>query len=119
MPQGPYELHEKWQDSGNALYHLDAHFNVNRGGVIRKKDAAYEPTAEDLSAIDYLCLEWDYGYEPGNPPPLYMCSTGFSQRPGPCEFWCGDERTCQPCPEHIAELARKHPMPSVVKAKTA
>src|SRR5688572_21390163 len=46
----------------------------------------------------------------------YSCANGFSQHPGPCEFWCGDERICPQCPAHIAELARKSPMPSVVEA---
>jgi hypothetical protein len=32
-------------------------------GIIRPKIAGTEPTEKQGHAIDYLCLEWDYGYE--------------------------------------------------------
>lgn len=61
MPQGPADLHHKWGDCSNALAQLGDRF-TNTAGVIRPKDGTI-PTDEDLSAINYLFLEWDFGYE--------------------------------------------------------
>ena len=66
MPQGPAELHEKWEDDGRAIQHLlDKGFRTSRGGVIYHPDGI-KPDDEARSAIDYLCLEWDYGYDNRN-----------------------------------------------------
>jgi len=63
MPQAPYELQKRWTDDSAALSHLAPNFTW-RGGMIRPRDG-YTPTQEDYSAIDYLILEWDYGFERG------------------------------------------------------
>jgi hypothetical protein len=34
-------------------------------GVFVRKHSSYEPTKEEWVAINYLCDEWDYGYEGG------------------------------------------------------
>lgn len=34
--------------------------------MIYPKDG-YAPTAEDMDAVTYLVLEWDYGYSPTKP----------------------------------------------------
>lgn len=62
MPQGPIELHEKWGDPSKALEALTANFIDDRG-VIRPRNGKL-PNEEECSAIDYLCMEWDFGYEP-------------------------------------------------------
>lgn len=62
MPSGPIELHEKWEHDGNAWDALKTRFIDDRG-IIRPKDGVV-PTEEEWSAINYLCFEWDYGYEP-------------------------------------------------------
>jgi len=64
MPQGPRELHEKWQDDGNALTHLlDRRGFRCRWGIILQPQG-HTNSDEDESAIAYLCMEWDYGYQP-------------------------------------------------------
>lgn len=62
MPQGPIELHDKWGGPVQALQHLEANFIDDRGVISPRNDR--EPTEEDFSAIDYLCMEWDFGYDP-------------------------------------------------------
>ena len=64
MPSGPPELHEKWGDDGVALRYLEErNFQVSRGGIIHGP-LTREGTEEERSAIEYLCAEWDYGYQP-------------------------------------------------------
>ena len=62
MPQGPVELHEKWGEPCKALEALNANF-WDDAGVIRPRRGD-TPTEEEWSAIDYLCMEWDFGYDP-------------------------------------------------------
>jgi hypothetical protein len=45
------------------MRHLSlAGFTFPKGGIIRAPEG-YTPTDDDYSAIDYLCQEWDYGWE--------------------------------------------------------
>lgn len=62
MPQAPQHLQDRWTDDGAAFEQLAGRFVVTRGGVIKPKTTTV-PTEADLSAIDYLILEWDYGYD--------------------------------------------------------
>jgi hypothetical protein len=61
MPQATKELRDQWEDDSVALAQLGTNFTI-RAGVIRAC-AGHEPSPDDFSAIDYLCQEWDYGYE--------------------------------------------------------
>ena len=66
MPQATRPLQEKWdhdnQMDAKAITHLkNAGFEM-KSGIIRAP-AGYTPTEDDYSAIDYLCQEWDYGWE--------------------------------------------------------
>jgi hypothetical protein len=63
MPQAPAMLSNMFEDDGHAWDFLRGHFSDDCG-VIRKNKSDYAPTRDQLHAIDYLCLEWDYGYEP-------------------------------------------------------
>lgn len=63
MPQASSELCDRWGDINTAFGQLRANFIQTRGGIIRPV-RGYTPTADDLSAIDYLIHEWDYGYDP-------------------------------------------------------
>ncbi|HSW91768.1 MAG TPA: hypothetical protein VLG09_03930 [Candidatus Saccharimonadales bacterium] len=66
MPQATRELQIAWdhdnQMDAKALTHLKKQGYSFKGGMIRAPDGA-DPTDEDYSAIDYLCQEWDYGWE--------------------------------------------------------
>lgn len=63
MPQGPPELHARFGDDSNAIQLLLSHnFTIDQQFIIRPPEG-YIPTDEDNDAIDYLVLEWDYGYE--------------------------------------------------------
>lgn len=61
MPQGPAHLHEKFGDVGPAWDVLKDNFHC-KAGMIYPKSSLHEPTKEEDEAIDYLCLEWDFGY---------------------------------------------------------
>lgn len=61
MPRASDYLRQKWGSHEQAYEQLRPNFTDDRG-VLRPK-AGYTPTAEDYSAIDYLCDEWDYGYK--------------------------------------------------------
>lgn len=60
MPQAPKELSDKWNES-TAFTQITENFKISRDGIIYPING-YSPTEEDYSAIDYLILEWDYGY---------------------------------------------------------
>lgn len=62
MPQGRPELHAFWKHDGNALTHIEPHYNIEHG-CITPKSADYQPTVMDLEAIEYLITEWDYCYD--------------------------------------------------------
>ena len=64
MPQAPDELRVRWGSDCAAFSQLGNRFDISRGGIITPRPLV-APSEADLSAIDYLCLEWDYGYEPG------------------------------------------------------
>jgi hypothetical protein len=57
MPQDLFD------DDGAAFQQLGQNFKTSRGGIIYPVDG-YTPTPLDLKAVDYLVLEWDYGYDP-------------------------------------------------------
>jgi hypothetical protein len=66
MPQATRELQEKWdhdkQMDAKAYDHLRSKdFQLSTGMIIAPP--GYTPTDEDYSAIDYLCQEWDYGWD--------------------------------------------------------
>ena len=66
MPQATRELQERWQHDdfmdAKAIEHLMPNFSLKSGWICRK-DIDYSPTADDVSAINYLCQEWDYYWE--------------------------------------------------------
>lgn len=66
MPQATRELQVAWDHDehmdSKALDHLKAAGFEFRSGTIRAP-AGYTPDGRDYSAIDYLCQEWDYGWE--------------------------------------------------------
>lgn len=62
MPQAPEYLRAMFEDDSDAWRHL-SNFYDDRG-LIRPKIAGTTPTDKQAHAIDYLILEWDYGYEP-------------------------------------------------------
>ena len=65
MPQAPEHMRAKWKDDATAAAFLKPNFN-QKGGVIYPRPN-YTPTAEDMDAITYLVLEWDYGFTPTEP----------------------------------------------------
>ena len=62
MPQAPDHLRDKFPSDSEALELLHSRgYKVSRGGVIFHPDA--RPAGnEEWTAIEYLILEWDYGY---------------------------------------------------------
>lgn len=64
MPQSSDELRARWWPPGDDTKpwrQLGENF-TSRIGILRPRPG-YQPTVDDLSAIDFLCSEWDYGYE--------------------------------------------------------
>jgi hypothetical protein len=63
MPQATSALRARWHGSmREPLAHLAlAGWKVTADFEFRKPSPAYVPTADDLSAIEYLHQEWDYG----------------------------------------------------------
>ncbi len=53
---------DHWDNDTNAMRFLEKGFNLSRGGIYSPK-YNHKPTREEYSAIDYLCNEWDYGYD--------------------------------------------------------
>lgn len=67
MPSGDPKLHGKWgPDESRAFRYLFASgFKLTRGGVWHPRVGyqwGWDVLAEE--AIDYLCDEWDYAYDP-------------------------------------------------------
>jgi hypothetical protein len=54
------KIRKMWKGSEEALQHLWKNFDDNKGHLSKKPD--YTPTDLDMSAIYYLCNEWDYAY---------------------------------------------------------
>jgi hypothetical protein len=63
MPSGPPYLHEFWQDDSNAWAFLKTNFDEVENGMISPKDPKHIPTFVEWRAIEYLILEWDWGYK--------------------------------------------------------
>lgn len=61
MPSGPPHLHEKFGDDGVAWAFLKERGFTHIKCVIQPKDN-HELTNDELDAIDYLILEWDWDY---------------------------------------------------------
>jgi hypothetical protein len=66
MPQGPAHLHEKFKDDAGAWKILQQVGYTDDRGMIIPPDDEYRPTEEEKEAIDYLVLEWDYGWDYSN-----------------------------------------------------
>lgn len=65
MPSGPDHWHAHWETDGKALDYLKKRgFRNDRGHLRDPEIAGFEPDNLDYAAIDYLCQEWDYSYEP-------------------------------------------------------
>lgn len=63
MPQASERLRAMFSDDRAAWEILRVDFADDRG-VIRPVSPLDELTPAQFDAIDYLCDEWDYGYEP-------------------------------------------------------
>jgi hypothetical protein len=68
MPQAPDELRAQFADDTSALEVIKANFSIARGGVIYPKSPGRPATEREMAAVDYLALEWDYGYQDAPPP---------------------------------------------------
>lgn len=70
MPQAPANLRDQWADDFAAHDHLRGKIVVTRAGIIHPREGV-TLSELDHSAVDYLCLEWDYGYDsrPARPKP--------------------------------------------------
>lgn len=68
MPQAPEYLRDKFDGDAEAFKILGDDFKVSRGGIIYPAKEGTRPTIEQGHAIDYLILEWDYGYSSIRPP---------------------------------------------------
>jgi hypothetical protein len=63
MPQGPEHLHEKWQSDEKAMRFLqDRGYTITRGFEWKRPNVYHQPTEEEMEAMDYLVLEWDFGW---------------------------------------------------------
>lgn len=62
MPQAPGYLQAEFHDDAAALVVISSDFKVSRGGMIYPAVEGYKPTERQYRAIDYLIMEWDYGY---------------------------------------------------------
>ena len=66
MPSAPVELQERWQHSRYmdqlAWNQLAGRYHIARDGSIRHC-LGTAVTADDESALLYLTLEWDFGYD--------------------------------------------------------
>lgn len=62
MPQSPAHLQAQFPSDSEALEILKENFIIYRNGMIGRKDPGYVPTEKEKDAVDYLVLEWDYGY---------------------------------------------------------
>jgi hypothetical protein len=65
MPQASSELSAKFPgDDQEAFEVIDTNFVIAKGWIIRPKHEGYKMTEREGDAIDYLCDEWDYCYNP-------------------------------------------------------
>ena len=63
MPQAPEYLREEFDDDQAAWKVLNEHYREAKGGLIVPRVAGYKATEQENRALDYLWLEWDYGFE--------------------------------------------------------
>lgn len=63
MPQGPPELQEEFGTDYAALQIIKENYTEGKGFVIRPKVEGYKSTELENRALNYLWLEWDYGFE--------------------------------------------------------
>lgn len=64
MPSGPSHWHEFWEDDQKPSEYLTKRgFKFTRAGMIVHSQPDFEPDVLDQAAIQYLCFEWDYGYQ--------------------------------------------------------
>lgn len=64
MPQASDELRARWGIAPErAMNALSPSRFENDNGLIRPKQGVI-PTEEEYSAIDFLCDEWDYAWDP-------------------------------------------------------
>lgn len=65
MPQASNELRAMFPGhDAQALAVIDANFVVAKGWVIRPRVSGYKMSDQEGYAIDYLCDEWDFAYDP-------------------------------------------------------
>lgn len=63
MPSGPPELHAYFQNDTNAMNLLLSHgYTCSKDFIIRPPNKKHISTSKENDAIDYLVLEWDYGF---------------------------------------------------------
>lgn len=62
MPQAPDYLRKQFADDGEALDAIRVGYYVDKGFIIRPRYKGYEPSERENNALDYLWLEWDYGF---------------------------------------------------------
>ena len=66
MPSGPPELHARFGNDSTALELLEkAGYTHDKSFTIRPP-AGHKPTKDEMDAINYLVLEWDWGYDARN-----------------------------------------------------
>ena len=51
-------------DDREALDILKKNFIELKNGFLVKKNKKYQPTEEEFKAIDFLCDEWDFLFDP-------------------------------------------------------
>lgn len=64
MPQGPEHLHKKFGDDSvaDALL-VKAGYRYDHEHFTYYVPKGHNPTKDEIDAMDYLVLEWDYGIE--------------------------------------------------------
>lgn len=90
MPSGPSHWHNFWQGDEKPWRYLAARGFADERGMIRDPAIpGFEPDTLDYAAIDYLCQEWDYGYEPTKPASLSPSGEGVE---APWLVWSNEHR---------------------------
>lgn len=65
MPSGPTHLHARFGSDAKAIELLEAAgYRMDAGFVFHPPCEKHGMSADEMDAVDYLCLEWDYGYSP-------------------------------------------------------
>lgn len=62
MPAGPPELQEEFGTDSAALKVIEENYTFGKGFIISPKVEGYKPTPLENRALDYLWLEWDWGF---------------------------------------------------------